>query len=311
MPRLFHPCPFFILSLFIAVPVFPAIPAPGARVSDYAGILSQADRERLQGVIGRVEASTTAEVFVVTVPSLDGLTVEEYANRLFNQWGIGKKGKDNGLLVLVAPKDRKMRIETGYGMEAVVPDGLAGAVIRESFIPHFKKDDYAGGILAGVDRLAAIVEGRESAAVPASEPDGPFPARHKFAFVAELATCLFISIFTSLGMGALGYAFSSKTGFFILWGGMFAGIPMIMLLASPELGPFRLIPAFLGLVALFLGYRIGKKHPPSKRSGGGSGGGWHWGGGSGRSGGGGWSSGGSSSGGGGGRSGGGGSSGSW
>jgi uncharacterized protein len=313
MSRLFHHCSFLILSLSIAVPVFPAIPAPGARVSDYAGILSQADREKLQGVIGRVEASTTAEIFVVTVSSLDGLAVEEYANQLFNRWGIGKKGKDNGLLVLVAPKDRKMWIEVGYGMEAVVPDGLAGAVIREAFIPHFKKDDYAGGILEGVDRLAAIVEGRESAAI---QPDSEYPTLVLPRTLGALAVVGFISIFVVLGMGAVGHGFGSKTVFFIIWGGMFAGIPSIMLLASPELGFFRIIPYLLGLPAAILGFRRGKKAPPSKPGkigkGGGSGG-WTWGASgssSGRSGGG-WSSGGSSSGGGGGRSGGGGAGGSW
>lgn len=301
----------FILSLLIAVPVFPAIPAPGARVSDYAGILSHVDRERLQRVVGRVEASTTAEIFVVTVSSLDGLTVEEYANKLFNQWGIGKKGKDNGLLVLVAPKYRKMRIEVGYGLEAVVPDGLAGAVTRDTFIPHFKKDDYAGGILEGVDRLAAIVEGRESAPV---QPSSEYPTLVLPRTLGTLAVVGFISIFVVLGMGAVGHGFGSKTVFLILWGGMFAGIPSIMLLVSPELGLFRILPYLVGLSAAVLGFRRGRKAPPPRpgktgRSGGSSG--WTWGAGSGGAGGGGWSSGGSSSGGGGGRSGGGGSSGSW
>ena len=90
-----------------------------------------------------VEQQTTAEIAVVTVPSLDGMTVEEYASRLFKAWGIGKKGRDNGVLVLVAPTEHKMRIEVGYGLEAVLPDGLAGQIVRTECLPRFKEGDYA------------------------------------------------------------------------------------------------------------------------------------------------------------------------
>ncbi len=94
---------------------------------------------------------------MATVPSLNGMSVEEYANKLFAEWGIGQKGKDNGVLVLVAPSERKIRIEVGYGLEPILPDGLAGSIIRDQFIPAFRKSDYQSGVLDGVRRVAAIV----------------------------------------------------------------------------------------------------------------------------------------------------------
>src|SRR6185503_16356833 len=136
--RLFSTLFFLIFSLTTSLEA--AIPAPHGPISDFAGVLSGPDKARIAAVIDRVESKTTAEIFVVTVSSLDDLTVEDYANQLFKQWGIGKKKKDNGLLVLVCPSARKMRIETGYGMEQVIPDGLAGEVIREVFIPAFKNN---------------------------------------------------------------------------------------------------------------------------------------------------------------------------
>jgi uncharacterized protein len=94
---------------------------------------------------------------VVTVPSLDGMTIEEYANRLFAAWRIGKKAHNNGVLFLVAPADRKVRIEVGYGLEPVLPDGLAGEIIRANVLPRFKEGDYTRGIRDGLTRVATIV----------------------------------------------------------------------------------------------------------------------------------------------------------
>ena len=135
----------------------PPFPSPAGRVSDFASVLDDATERELDALLSTLEQETTAEVAVATVSSLDGMPVEEYANRLFNAWGVGQRGKDNGVLVLVAPSAREMRIEVGYGLEGVLPDGLSGQIIRQQFLPAFAKGDYEGGIVAGVKRVTEIV----------------------------------------------------------------------------------------------------------------------------------------------------------
>jgi uncharacterized protein len=97
-----------------------ALPSPQGPIDDFAQILDAATTSSLKQLVDSVREATSAEIAVVTVPSLQGMSVEEYANKLFGAWGIGKKGKDNGLLVLVAPTEQKMRIEVGYGLEPVL-----------------------------------------------------------------------------------------------------------------------------------------------------------------------------------------------
>src|SRR5665811_1745861 len=110
-----------LLSLVLsAFPSFAEFPAPQGRVSDFAGVLKPGVLVHLLQTIQQVESKTSAEIAVVTVPSLDGLTVEDYAVQLFKKWGIGKKNKDNGLLVLVCPSEHKARIEVGYGLEPTI-----------------------------------------------------------------------------------------------------------------------------------------------------------------------------------------------
>lgn len=109
----------------------------------------------MESAIHDVDAATTAEVAVVTVPSLDGESVEEYANTLFNRWGIGKAGWNNGILLLVAPNERRARIEVGYGLEPLFPDGLCGELLDEHAVPSFRNGAYGEGIEAAV---AAILE---------------------------------------------------------------------------------------------------------------------------------------------------------
>ena len=132
-------------------------PKPSGPINDFANVLDDATERELLALVTAVEVQTTAEIAVATVPSLNGLSVEEYGNKLFAEWGIGQKGKDNGVLVLVAPSERKIRIEVGYGLEPILPDGLAGAIIRDQFIPSFRKSDFQSGVLDGVRRIAATI----------------------------------------------------------------------------------------------------------------------------------------------------------
>lgn len=104
------------LWMFLSALLLAAFPAPQKYIVDDAHVINAAARQEINAMLREVEQQTTAEIAVVTVASLDGMTVEDYANRLFKEWGIGKKGADNGVLVLVAPGERKMRVEVGYGL---------------------------------------------------------------------------------------------------------------------------------------------------------------------------------------------------
>ena len=167
-----------LLGLLWASSVQAVPKRPPGTVGDFAGILDERAQQELSSIIFQAESKTSAEIAVVTVPSLEGKSVEEYAHDVFNEWGIGKKGKDNGVLVLVAPNERKVRIEVGYGLEPILPDGLAGQIIREQFVPAFKGGDFPGGILGGVERIAAIVsEGKP--APKASHGSGGTASRNR------------------------------------------------------------------------------------------------------------------------------------
>lgn len=132
---------------------------PSGFVSDFAGVLSSDERAYLEDKIGNFERPAGVELAVVTVSSLGGETIENYAARLFEEWGIGKARSDNGLLFLVAPSDREARIEVGYGMEPVVTDAASSIIMRNVIVPRFAAGNYFDGIDAGVDALVAVIEG--------------------------------------------------------------------------------------------------------------------------------------------------------
>ncbi|MBS9475544.1 TPM domain-containing protein [Ancylobacter radicis] len=132
-----------------------AFPALTGRVVDAAGILDASTRASLDAELAAQEAKTTDQFVVATVASLEGTSVEDYANRLFRHWKLGQADKDNGVLLLVAPNERKVRIEVGYGLEGVLPDAVASTIISTTILPAFRAGDFAGGITRGA---AAILE---------------------------------------------------------------------------------------------------------------------------------------------------------
>jgi len=126
-------------------------------VNDSAGLLSPQGKAELETKLAQLEKDTTAQVFIATVKSLEGDSIEDYASRLFEQWKIGQKDKNNGVLFLVALDDHKMRIEVGYGLESVITDGRAGRIRDNDVIPMFKNNDYEGGIKAGVATIEKYI----------------------------------------------------------------------------------------------------------------------------------------------------------
>ena len=134
-----------------------SIPNPRTRdgtwVTDMPGMLRADTIARLNSTIGEFERTNGAEMAVVVIRSLDGLSIEEAAVKLFELWNIGKKSKDNGLLLLWSTGDRRVRVEVGYGLEGVLPDGKVGAILDAYVMPKFKSGEFDEGLLAGVDAL--------------------------------------------------------------------------------------------------------------------------------------------------------------
>jgi uncharacterized protein len=151
------------LSLAAAAASAADVPYLSGRVVDDADILSPAARERLTATSRAHEDKTTNQVVVLTVPTIGGESIEEYANRVFGTWKLGQKGKDNGVLLVVVPNDRKLRIEVGYGLEAVLPDVDAARIIRNQITPRFKAGDFDGGVTDGLEAIVARLEGRGGA----------------------------------------------------------------------------------------------------------------------------------------------------
>jgi len=137
------------------------VPYLRGRVTDDAEILSAAAIERISSRLKDHAARRTNQVAVLTVPTLDGEDIESFAVRVFAEWQLGQKDKDNGVLVVIAPKERRMRIEVGYGLEGDLTDLEAGRIIRNIMTPHFKKNDFNVGIEKGVTAIIAQLEGSE------------------------------------------------------------------------------------------------------------------------------------------------------
>lgn len=189
------------------------LPRPLGYLSDYAGIIDRNIGARIESVCSSIQRSTGVEIAIVTVTSLEGAPIEQEALRYLEGWGVGKKGEDNGLVILVAQKERRVRIETGYGIEGVMPDGLAGEIIRYEIIPRFKQGDFGGGILAAVYRIGKIVGG-ETVAYP--------KARRRKSNLGGLVYLIFFIVL--LISGLTGRRRGSRLGMLFLLTGLGAGL---------------------------------------------------------------------------------------
>ena len=126
-------------------------------VTDQAGVLNPVERAQLQRLSQELQAKTSVEMAVVTIRSLEGGEINDFANRLFEKWGIGKKGKDNGILFLAAIQDRKLRVEVGYGLESVLNDARVGRLLDERVVPYFKREQMGTGLVQGSLAIAEAV----------------------------------------------------------------------------------------------------------------------------------------------------------
>ncbi len=155
-----------ILTILAAFPVIASTPEPPAvpknYVVDLAGVINSNTRSQLNTTLQDLEHKTTAQVLVLTIQSLDGQSIEEFSFNTKEKWKLGQKGKDNGVLLVVAVKDRKYRFEVGYGLESLLPDSLAGEIGREILAPNFRQGDYSVGIQAAIAAVIRVISRQES-----------------------------------------------------------------------------------------------------------------------------------------------------
>ena len=279
--------------LMVAAPLVAAqvtVPPLKSRVTDLTGTLTSDQRGALEQKLAALESRKGSQVAVLLVPTTQPEAVEQYALRVFDQWKLGRKGVDDGVLLLIAKNDRKLRIEVGYGLEGALPDAIARRIIDEEIVPLFKQGNFYGGVGAGTDRIIKLIEG-ESMPPPrrTTAPGSGWSSETfliGFIVLAMLSQLLHSLLGRVAGAGVVGIAAG-------ILGYVLAGLAVAMV---------------IGVIAFVLSLFINA----AGRSGRGwsSGGDWSPGGGW-SSGGGGWSSSGGGFGGGGGSSGGGGASGSW
>ena len=151
-----------IVTLFLWINTGPSwaehpFPEPRGPVNDFANVISPSFEQKIATITGELFQKTGIPVVVVTMPDIGGAEYNDYANRLYSAWGIGKKGEDKGVLIFVTIKERKMRIETGYGVEGILPDGLVGEIRDRYMTPYLKQNKFGEGILNGVLAVTQVI----------------------------------------------------------------------------------------------------------------------------------------------------------
>lgn len=156
LARWLLPCLLLWTSVLQAAPDFPAL---SGRVVDEANLMSRKQAHQLTQQLAAFEKRSGIQLVVVSIDSLDGETIEEYGYQLGRHWGIGQKGKNNGVLLLIAQDERKVRIEVGYGLEGALPDAIAANIIQTRILPAFKRGDMVAGVVAGSQSIMQALAG--------------------------------------------------------------------------------------------------------------------------------------------------------
>jgi len=191
-----------VLFLTLACPIvnhaIDTFPKPQGLINDFANVISPQYEQKLTQVTGELLRKTDVPVVVVTMPDIGGEDYNEYANRLYAAWGIGKKGEDRGVLIFVTLKERKMRIETGYGIEGLIPDGLAGEIRDQYIIPYLKRNQFGEGLLNGILAIASIIAKDADVSLTGQVPVKRLPKRRS-GLSALVTIFLLLLIFFSVG----------------------------------------------------------------------------------------------------------------
>ncbi len=232
-----------------------AVPPLTARVTDLTGTLSGDTVNRLEAQLAALETAKGSQLAVLMVPTTQPEDIEQYGIRVADLWQLGRKGIDDGAILLVAKNDRRVRIEVGRGLEGALPDVIANRIITETITPRFKTGDYDGGVQAGIDRMVAVVNGE-----PLPEPDRKWE-RH--SGLGDFLPLLLVVVFVASGVlrSLFGRLFGS-----LATGGLAGAIAWLL---------SHLLP--IGVGAGVLGFLFALLLGPSRgwsAGGGGWGGGW-------------------------------------
>jgi len=203
-----------------------AWPKPQGYVSDFASVMDPVSRDSIDAIAGELREKTGAELAVVTLHDLGGDEIDPVAVDLYGAWGIGKKGKDEGVLILLAAQERRVRIEVGYGLEGILPDGLCGSIIRRVMAPDLAQGRIGAGLLHGVSAVTAVIAKDRGVTITGAEPmpeedQGEDRNSHAFFLVALFIAIVLSSILraSSNRRGWMGRGPWGGGGF----GGMFGG----------------------------------------------------------------------------------------
>jgi uncharacterized protein len=231
-----------LLMLLLAAPALasgPSFPRLSGRVVDDAQILDAATQSELTSMLARHEQATGQQVVVVTLPSLQGYPIEDFGYQLGRNWGIGQKDKNTGALLIVAPKEHKVRIEVGYGLEGQLTDAMSRVIIERDILPEFKRGDFNAGVLAGTTTILKVLGGDasaaqapESSASPQDVADTLFSVPGLFALVVILMMLFAMwrnrgrggsSVYRRVGRSGGGFSNDSFFGGGSSGGGGFSG----------------------------------------------------------------------------------------
>ena len=202
-----------------------SFPTLTGRVVDEAAVLDETTRAALTDALAGLESKTTDQLVVVTLKSLQGTSIEDYGYQLGRRWQIGQKDKNNGVLLIVAPSERKVRIEVGYGLEGTLTDAISKFIIENSILPRFKAGDFSGGIKRGVEDIVQVLSGdaeewqrraAQSASPDSARPETNAPVWLVIVIVLGGAGLL---IFCATAGGALCQAFLQILFLMLLSGG--------------------------------------------------------------------------------------------
>jgi uncharacterized protein len=169
-----------------------AVPPLTARVTDLTGTLSGEAVNRIEAKLGNLEAKKGSQIAVLIVPTTQPEEIEQFGIRAADAWKLGRKGVDDGAILIVAKNDRRVRIEVGRGLEGALPDAIANRIITETITPHFKLGDYDGGVGAGVDQMISVVNGE-----PLPEPDRKWERR---SGLGHLLPLVLVGVFAASGV---------------------------------------------------------------------------------------------------------------
>ena len=194
-----------------------AVPQLTAQVIDLTGTLSGGAVNRLEAKLAAFEARKGSQIAVLIVPTTQPEEIEQYGIRVADQWKLGRKGVDDGVILLVAKNDRRGRIEVGQGLEGAIPDAIANRIVTDTITPHFKLGDYDGGIEAGIDQVISVVDGE-----PLPEPDKTWERSRGFGNLLPL-----LLVVAFVASGVLRSVFGRLLGS-VATGGLIGGIAWLL-----------------------------------------------------------------------------------